>query len=442
MPNYVKIDRLLISDINEDDKKQHFVKSMIDFAHANGFMALAEGVETAAELKVVVQMGIDLLQGYYLGRPTFDILQEIDMGVRSELTNVGIRGQAQSGRKIFKVDGVQELPLMRIALEQNTGILVSQPEFTLIGNTNYTAVMSVKIMDGCDCRLTIRNVFLEAFQELPCIEIGKKAHLTLVLEGENKFQKTGIFVPEGSSLTIEGSGNLQIRAQGIQSYGIGSKSDASFGDIVVKGSGFVDILLEADEGVGIGGGFQQEGNGIRLAAGMIRIEPASERAVGIGTFVKSVPINIDNTTVQLDLRVGTGVGIGCASDDVDVVCRNSKVTILGSGCISSGIGSNESAGGSIRLEESEVSVTLNGQTINLIGSKAGSLNLQANNSRLLLRGEGAEVMGMGARDHQAKINIEESDCTVIIRSADHIALGAREENVRFEGGTHKIEANA
>ena len=442
MPNYVKIDRLLISDINEDDKKQHFVKSMIDFAHANGFMALAEGVETAAELKVVVQMGIDLLQGYYLGRPTFDILQEIDTDVRSELTNVGILGQAQSGRKIFKVDGVKELPLMRIALEQNTGILISQPEFTLIGNTNYTAVMSVKIMDGCDCRLTIRNVFLEGFRDLPCIEIGKNAHLTLVLEGENKFQKSGIFVPEGSSLTIEGSGNLQIRAQGIQSYGIGNRSDAAFGNIVLNGSGFVDILIEADEGVAIGGGFQQEGNGIRLASGMIRIEPASERAVGIGTFVKSVPINIDNTTLQLDLRVGIGVGIGCANDDVDVVCRNSKLTIMGSGGVLSGIGSNQSAGGSIRMEKSEVSLTLSGQTTNLIGSKAGDLKIQANHCHLQLRGEGAEVMGMGARDHHARIDVEESDCTVIIRSADHIALGAMDENVRFEGGTHTIEANA
>ena len=85
---------------------------------------------------------------------------------------------------------------------------------------------------------------------------------------------------------------------------------------------------------------------------------------------------------------------------------------------------------------------MSGQTTNLIGSKAGDLKIQANHCRLQLSGEGAEVMGMGARDHHARIDVEESDCTVIIRSADHIALGAMDENVRFEGGTHTIEANA
>ena len=40
-PNYVKIDRGLIANIHEEPKKQHFVTNIIEFAHANGFMALA-----------------------------------------------------------------------------------------------------------------------------------------------------------------------------------------------------------------------------------------------------------------------------------------------------------------------------------------------------------------------------------------------------------------
>ena len=52
-PNCVKIDRLLIQNLQEDPRKQHFVKNIIEFAHDNKFMALAEGVETAEELKVI-----------------------------------------------------------------------------------------------------------------------------------------------------------------------------------------------------------------------------------------------------------------------------------------------------------------------------------------------------------------------------------------------------
>ena len=45
-PNYVKIDRSLISGVNEDANKKHFVREIIDFCHANDMFVLAEGVET------------------------------------------------------------------------------------------------------------------------------------------------------------------------------------------------------------------------------------------------------------------------------------------------------------------------------------------------------------------------------------------------------------
>ena len=44
LPDYVKIDRSLISEVHMDPRKQHFVNTIIQFAHDNGFEALAEGV--------------------------------------------------------------------------------------------------------------------------------------------------------------------------------------------------------------------------------------------------------------------------------------------------------------------------------------------------------------------------------------------------------------
>ena len=441
MPNYVKIDKMLITDIDEDSKKQHFVKSMIDFAHANGFMALAEGVDTARELKMVIQLGIDLIQGFYLAKPSYDILQEIDNDVRSEMTNVGIKEQMHSGRKIYPVNGEKELPLMRLALEQNTGILIAQPEFKLVGNTNYTATMSVKIKDDTDCRLTFQNVFLEGFRELPCIEIGKNSHVTLILEGENKFQKTGIYVPESSSLTIDGAGDLQIRAQGVQGYGIGNTSDAGFGEIEIKGSGFVDVLVEADEGIGIGGGFQHEGKGIKLLDGVVRIEPASEHAIGVGSYMETVPIEIRDTKVQIDLRVGTGVGVGCMRDKQDILIKDSQVTVIGSGSALSGVGSNQGTGGSICLEDAEIAINLTGQNLNLLGSSDGELDICAQRCNIELRGEGAHVMALGTRDKKAKIKVLDSESSISIRSGHYILFGASDENVSFKGGSRSFKTN-
>jgi len=220
LPQYLKIDRLLISDIHEETKKKHFVKSIIEFAKANGVKTLAEGVENGAELKAVIELGVDYVQGYYTARPSFDILESIDADIRSEIITCSVKGTNQEVRRIYNVDGEAELPIMRLALEKYTGILIGQEEFTLVGNTGYSAEMSIKIKDNTKCRLTIRDLFVESTQQLPCIELGTGSELTLVLEGDNRMNKYGIQVPDSGRLIIEGDGNLQIRSQGVSSFAI------------------------------------------------------------------------------------------------------------------------------------------------------------------------------------------------------------------------------
>ena len=84
-PKYVKIDRALLSGIEDSPQKQHFVRDVIEFAHDNGIVALAEGVETNEELRTVIMLGVDLLQGYYLAMPDKDMVQSIDSTVVDEI---------------------------------------------------------------------------------------------------------------------------------------------------------------------------------------------------------------------------------------------------------------------------------------------------------------------------------------------------------------------
>jgi EAL domain-containing protein (putative c-di-GMP-specific phosphodiesterase class I)/GGDEF domain-containing protein len=68
-PHYIKIDHDLISGINEDFRKQHLVSNIIKFTKQYNILSLAEGVETYDELTTVIDLGIDLIQGFYTGRP-------------------------------------------------------------------------------------------------------------------------------------------------------------------------------------------------------------------------------------------------------------------------------------------------------------------------------------------------------------------------------------
>lgn len=85
MPNYVKIDRMLLTNIQDSPQKQHFVKDIVLFAHENKFKVLAEGIETIEELETVISLGVDLIQGYYTAKPNKDVAQSIDDLICSQI---------------------------------------------------------------------------------------------------------------------------------------------------------------------------------------------------------------------------------------------------------------------------------------------------------------------------------------------------------------------
>lgn len=84
-PEIVKIDRFLMTDIHKDESKQMVVRGVIDFARLNNIKVLAEGIETEEELRKVIEMGVDFIQGYYTGRPSFEPVMTINGEVKQIL---------------------------------------------------------------------------------------------------------------------------------------------------------------------------------------------------------------------------------------------------------------------------------------------------------------------------------------------------------------------
>ena len=68
-PDIVKIDRYFISELDKDPTKRAFVRNIVSLAKAIGATIVAEGIETADELRLCRELGADLAQGYLLGRP-------------------------------------------------------------------------------------------------------------------------------------------------------------------------------------------------------------------------------------------------------------------------------------------------------------------------------------------------------------------------------------
>lgn len=69
-PDIIKIDRELITGIDEDAALQAMVGSLVLYALQSNSVVVGEGVETAAELDRLALLGVDAVQGYLLSRPT------------------------------------------------------------------------------------------------------------------------------------------------------------------------------------------------------------------------------------------------------------------------------------------------------------------------------------------------------------------------------------
>ena len=69
-PNIVKIPMSLTRNMDTDAARRALAAALIQFASENGSEVIAEGVESAAELKTLRLLGVMRAQGYFLGRPT------------------------------------------------------------------------------------------------------------------------------------------------------------------------------------------------------------------------------------------------------------------------------------------------------------------------------------------------------------------------------------
>jgi EAL domain-containing protein (putative c-di-GMP-specific phosphodiesterase class I) len=68
-PDFVKLDRGLVADIDSQPIKRKLVSSITAVSRDMGIAVVAEGIETAGERSVVTDLGCDLMQGFLFRRP-------------------------------------------------------------------------------------------------------------------------------------------------------------------------------------------------------------------------------------------------------------------------------------------------------------------------------------------------------------------------------------
>jgi EAL domain-containing protein (putative c-di-GMP-specific phosphodiesterase class I) len=65
--NYLKVDRSFVAELQ--DGHTAVARAVIGLSHSLGIDAVAEGVETRVQMRMLEEMGCSLLQGYGISRP-------------------------------------------------------------------------------------------------------------------------------------------------------------------------------------------------------------------------------------------------------------------------------------------------------------------------------------------------------------------------------------
>ncbi|MCL2235968.1 MAG: bifunctional diguanylate cyclase/phosphodiesterase [Defluviitaleaceae bacterium] len=65
----IKIDKSFVNDIETDEIGRSLLGALVEMSHIMNYVVCAEGVETLEQARILAQMGVEYLQGFYFSKP-------------------------------------------------------------------------------------------------------------------------------------------------------------------------------------------------------------------------------------------------------------------------------------------------------------------------------------------------------------------------------------
>ena len=437
-PLVVKIDRELISGIENNNKMMNIVENLIDSLHNAGYLALAEGVETYEELKVMIGLGADYIQGFYIARPAPEFLDAIDDDIVDEIVRINSEnGGAHT--KVYNPEEGEVIDIEDLVAENYTSVLAGVDKITLRGGGDMIIPLTITVKDDIKTKIVLDNAKMSSSTAMGVLSLGRNSDVELELNGDNVFDKKGILVPSSSSITITGAGNLDINSEALNSFGIGNECNYSHGDITLNSPGTVTIRCNGENCIGIGAGRNSEGKKITVSCGTVIIESAGGTCVGIGTTDGGADLAVGKCKVRVNHSSATGIGIGSIRGRADIAIENINCQIRATGSVQGFIGVLESGKGRVSIKNGKIISDMRGERIMNVGTNGGDVDVEISHVSVDLYGEGNVACGIGDEKGKGDINIDYSELKIKFLSACAYPLGSGNGEVNLEETTKHID---
>jgi len=437
-PNIVKIDRMLLSGIQDNPNKKHFVREIIDFCHDNGIMALAEGVETYEELHTVILLGTDLIQGYYIARPSPELIASVPYDIRSEIRTCSAEREMGRLMKAYAADAGERVSLEKLGDEGFDSIIVgsgySEGTVTVAGSAFVDYNIHIETADDFKGRIVLDYAHIANDVQEPCIDIGENNDVTISTVGENQLKNSGIRVPESSRAVFEGSGEMRIELGNGDYYGIGNDLNSTHGELVFDLDAAVRITSSSHSGVCIGSGL---GGIINIKRGVYILEAHGSSGVCVGSFGGGTKINIFNCDLEAKVAGARNTVIGSLDSEAEIGVRGSSLRCSGYSQTVSGIGS---VGGysAVNIENASIRIELHGAEVTGCGSLKAPSSVRIRGCTYRASCDGTEALLFGGFDGGTKLSISEADVKMSVSANPGKCVIAAAENIDCGSAMYEI----
>ena len=441
MPNVVKIDRSLLSEINKSPKKRHFVREIIQFCHENDILALAEGIETAEELHTVIMLGTDLIQGYYTSRPSPEIISSIPKEIKQQIKKYHQERENGIGQQIYIADCSERILLERLTQSDMKRIVIGangNGDVTIEGDVNTDTQLRIEIRKGFTGKVTLENTWLTSIKNKSCIDIGEDCDVMLFIIGENKLEAGGVRVPESSKLTLAGDGKLEIEVEGNEYYGIGNGIGLLHGELVFEQSGRITINGQGQAGVAIGSG---SGGIIRINQGQYRINLQGDVGLGIGAMYSTSELTIHDCDIGMELTFARGAAIGSIGGISKLNIYKTSTKIFMSGVELVGLGSVGGESTTLSIREASCIINMKGECCSAIAALDGKTDASIEMASIRVSSKGKTALGIGGFTGDTYLNQNTADTHVTIESPINLSDFLNTNNFNIGSGKFVLSQN-
>ena len=443
LPNYVKIDRSLLSEIQNKPQKQHFVREIIDFCHSNNIKALAEGVETAEELRMVIHLGADLIQGFYTGRPSEEIIGRIDEKIINEIKTYHQEKSDGKSKRVYIAGKTNRVTLINLIKENISDIVIGQGDMvyndiTIVGLPSLKSDLHLRVEPDYSGRITLENVYFSNIKNRPCIELGENSDVTLIIKGSNTLKNTGIMVPDSANFVLEGEGSLKIELTNKEFYGIGNDMSSGHGDLHLLQSGHVEITANGTKGCFIGSGL---GGIIEVSGGTVGLEGNSSEGIAIGAYDNDCSISLHKCGIEMDLSGTRILGLGSMEKNTSVNISDCSFKSIIDGRDVVGLGSLAGEKVYAKIYNSLVDFCLNADKCTALGSLVGDTELDISIASVRVNNAGEGALAFGGPEKETIVSLVGVDTRVKIHNTIGRETYAKDENFKIVNGRCRIIVN-